>query len=391
MLFVCVYHNSIELIKNKMNKIIIALLVLCTIYQYSNAQVQDNKKVSDLMHHFEKLLNNKPKKQVVNMLCYLENEKKAIVFSEGFGYIDNTRQEPISKNQPFKIASISKMFTSVVVLQMYEEGLINLDEYAYKYLNEIDYLNFENLHVNYGVSYGKKITIRQLLNHTSGLADIFIDTEEQFNEHVLDNRQKQWSPGLLFQKYYEFKVNEMAKFKPGTSYAYSDVGYFLLGLCIEQISNTSLAEQYRKRILNPLKLNNTYLEYYEDKTSDLEIAHAYIKDLEATKELNTSYDWSGGGLISNTADLKKFIQNLFKNKLFKNEETLKMMIDDDMYGFGISVFKFDDKIYYGHLGFWGSGIFYDPKNEITICLSINQTNPSFDAFKLIKRVRKFIE
>ena len=365
--------------------------MICILYQFSYAQTEDTKKVSELKSHFEKLLNSKPKKQVVNIMCYLENEKNGTVFLDGFGYIDNTQQKPVAKNQPFKIASITKMFTAVVILQMLEEGLINLDEYVFKYINEIDYLNFENLHVNYGVSYGKKITLRQLLNHTSGLADIFVDTEKEFNEYVLANKQKQWNSKLLFQKYYEFKVNEMAKFKPGTSYAYSDVGYFLLGLCIEQISKTSLAEQYRKRIINPLKLSSTYLEYYEDKTSDLEIAHAYIEDFEATKELNTSYDWSGGGLVSNTTDLKEFIQSLFKNKLFKNEETLKMMIDDDMYGFGISVFKFDDKIYYGHLGFWGSGIFYDPKNEITICLSINQTNPSFDAFKLIKRVRKFIE
>jgi len=373
-----------------MKKIIITLLI-CAVCQYSNAQDKGNKKVNDLKDHFEKLLNSKPKKQVVNIMCYLENEKNRTVFSEGFGFIDNTKQNPVTENQPFKIASITKMFTAVIVLQMHEEGLINLDESAYKYLDKIEYLDFEKLHINNDVSHGKNITIRQLLNHTSGLADIFVDTEKEFNEHVLNNKQKQWSPELLFQKYYEFKVNEMAKFKPGTSYAYSDVGYFLLGLCIEQITKTSLAEQYRKRIINPLKLSSTYLEYYEYKTSDLEIAHAYIEDFEATKELNTSYDWSGGGLVSNTADLKEFIQSLFKNKLFKNEETLKMMIDDDMYGFGISVFKFDDKIYYGHLGFWGSGIFYDPKNEITICLSINQTNPSFDAFKLIKRVRKFIE
>jgi len=374
-----------------MKRILLILTVLSSIHQYGLAQIENNEKEIDLKNHIQKLLNDKPKKQVVNILCYLENEKEDVVFSEGFGYIDNTNNKPVTKNQPFKIASITKMFTAVVILQMYEEGLIDLDEFAYKYLEKVNYLDFENVHLNNGNSYGKEITIRQLLNHTSGLADIFVDTETQFNNHVLGNKQKQWSARLLFEKYYEFKVNEMAKFKPGTSYAYTDVGYFLLGLCIEQITGTSLSEQYRVRILKPLKLDNTHLEYYEEKSGDLEIAHAYIEDLAATKELNTSYDWSGGGLVSNTEDLKNFIQNLFKNNLFQNEGTLKMMIDDDMYGLGVSVFKFEDKIYYGHLGFWGSGIFYDPKNEITICLSINQTNPPFDAFKLIKRVRKFIE
>ena len=374
-----------------MKSILLILTVLCSIHQYGLAQIENNEKEIDLKNHIQKLLNDKPKKQVVNILCYLENEKEGIVFSEGFGYIDNTGNKPVAKNQPFKIASITKMFTAVVILQMSEEGLIDLDEFVVNYLHDIEFLDFANLHLNNGSSYGKEITIRQLLNHTSGLADIFVDTENQFKNHVLGNKQKQWSPKLLFEKYYDFKVNEMAKFEPGTSYAYTDVGYFLLGLCIEQITGTSLSEQYRVRILKPLKLDNTHLEYYEEKSGDLEIAHAYIEDLAATKELNTSYDWSGGGLVSNTEDLKNFIQNLFKNNLFQNEGTLKMMIDDDMYGLGVSVFKFEDKIYYGHLGFWGSGIFYDPKNEITICLSINQTNPPFDAFKLIKRVRKFIE
>ena len=373
-----------------MNKTII-LIICFYICSCAYSQNDFDNNTEKLTNYFQKLLSNKPEKPVANILCYLENKKSGYTYYEGFGTIDIVSKQAVVKDQPFKIASITKMFTAVVILQMYEEGLIDLDKPVYQYIENIDFIDFETIHILKSKSYGKSITVRQLLLHRSGLADMFEDTREQFDGHVLNNKQKQWSPQLLFEKYYELKVNEMAKFEPNTSYAYTDVGYFLLGLCIEQISKTSLAEQYRNRILNPLELNDTYFEYYEPKTNPLALAHAYVKDLDATKYLNTSFDWSGGGLVSNTEDLKNFIQGLFENKLFKNEQTLNLMIDDKMYGYGVSVFKFDHKTYYGHLGFWGSGIFYNPKGKTTICISINQTEPHFDVFKMINRIRKIIE
>jgi len=368
------------------------ILIICIyISAYAYSQNDFDKNTEKLTNYFQKLLNNKPEKPVANILCYLENKKSGYTFYEGFGTIDIVNNQDVVKDQPFKIASITKMFTAVVILQMYEEGLIDLDKPVYQYLENNDFIDFETLHILGGKSYGKLITARQLLLHRSGLADMFEDVREQFDEHILNNKEKKWSPQLLFEKYYDLKVNKLAKFKPNASYAYSDVGYFLLGLCIEQISQKSLAENYKNRILSLLSLNDTYFEYYEQSTNDLELAHAYVKDLDATKELNTSFDWAGGGLVSNTMDLKNFIQGLFMNKLFKKEETLKSMTNDKMYGFGISVFNFDKKIYYGHLGFWGSGVFYCPEDDITLCISINQTEPHFDAFKMIKKIIRIIE
>jgi len=373
-----------------MKKIII-LIICISISINTSSQNDFDKKNEKLTNYFNKLLSNKPEKPVANILCYFENKKSGYTFYEGFGTIDIVNKQALAKDQPFKIASITKMFTAVVILQMYEEGLIDLDKPVYQYLENIDFIDFETIHILNHKSYGKAITVHQLLLHRSGLADMFEDAREQFDEHILNNKQKQWSPKLLFEKYYELKVNTLAKFEPNTSYAYTDVGYFLLGLCIEQITQKSLAENYRNSIINPLKLTNTYFEYYEPKNNNLELAHAYVKDLDATKELNTSFDWAGGGLVSNTFDLKIFIQSLFMNKLFKKEETLKAMINNKMYGFGISVFDFNKKTYYGHLGFWGSGIFYCPEDDITIGISINQVEPPFDAFKMIKKIIKTIE
>lgn len=355
------------------------------------SQTDFSKKTEKLDKLFSKLLSDNPKNPVANILCFLENENTGLMYCKSFGTINLEQNKPVVKEQPFKIASITKTFTAVIILQMVEEGLINLDDKVFEYLENFEYLNFDKIHLLDGKSYGKEITIKQLLNHRSGLADMFEDTREQFDAHVMNNKQKQWSPKLLFQKYYDLKVNTLAKFKPGSSYAYTDVGYFLLGLCIEKISGKSLAKNYRNRIIEPLGLSNTYFEYYEEKTSNLELAHAYVNNLDATKHINTSFDWAGGGLVSNTENLAMFIKGLFNHKLFKKDNTLNQMIESNMYGYGISVFNFDGQIYYGHLGFWGSGVFYNPTIKTTICLSINQTEPPFNAMKLIKRIRKYIE
>jgi D-alanyl-D-alanine carboxypeptidase len=349
------------------------------------------KKTKKLTHHFQKNLKINGDKPVVNILAFLKNEEQDYTFHHGFGWIDLTEKMEVSKDQTFKIASITKMFTSVVILQLMEENKIDLDEPAYTYLKDLEYIRFDSLLVFDNKTYGKQLTIRQLLSHRSGLADLFVDAEDQFNAYVIENKQEKWEPEKLFSKYYEFGVNKMAKFEPGESYAYTDVGYFLLGLCIEQITGTSLADQYRIRIIEPLKMDYTFYEYHDEPIKKIEQAHAYIEEMDATAELNTSYDWAGGGLVSNTYDLSVFIDNLFKNKLFRESNTLNLMIDNNMYGYGISIFTFDNKKYFGHLGFWGSGVFYNPKNGITIVLSINQVNPPFNSLKFVKKVIKILE
>lgn len=367
------------------------IVLFLFLHSYVFSQTKLDKQSTKLDAYFQKLLSDKPDQPVVNILCLLENKKEKYRFHRGYGQIDLESKEPVVKEQPFKIASITKMFTSVVILQMHEEGLIDIDKPVIHYLKDIDYLDFETLHVFEGDSYGHIFTARQLLRHRSGLADMFEDTRKEFDRYVKDNRQKQWSPKLLFEKYYDLKVNTMAKFKPGESYAYTDVGYFLLDLCIQEITKKTLAENYRTRIISPLNLTDTFFEYYEEYTNKLPLAHAYVDDFDATKELNTSFDWAGGGLVSTTLDLTKFIQGLFDNRLFKQKGTLESMIDDKMYGFGISVFEINKKIFYGHLGFWGSGIFYAPENKITLSISINQSNPPFNAFKMIKKIVKIID
>ena len=369
--------------------ILLTLLFLIQFPTEGRAQ-QNLNKSRELSNYFEGVLSDDPEQPVVNILTYLENGKSGFVFNEGFGTISRENKVPVSKSQTFKIASITKMFTAVVIMQLYEENRIGLDQPVYKYLKEVDFVRFDSLHIHNGTSWGKQITIRQLLSHRSGLADVFTDAEEEFNGYVFQHPQTQWNPEKLFDMYFAFGLNEMAKSGPGKAFAYTDVGYFLLGLCIEEITGDDLATQYRKRILEPLGMEHTYFEYYEDPVDSIPQAHAFLGSTDATAAINTSFDWAGGGLVSNTRDLAIFIRGLFNHRLFENKSTLQMMVDKDRYGYGTGVLHFDEKTWYGHFGYWGSGLYYNPENELTICISINQVNPPIDFQKIIKTAGKML-
>lgn len=120
--------------------------------------------------------------------------------------IDLESKRPTSKELTFKTASITNMPTAVIALQLMEEGKIDLDQTAHHYLSENSFVNFDSLHLFEGKLYGKEITIRQLLKHRCGLADIFTDTPKML-DFVIENPNIQWNPVKLFQKYHEYGLN----------------------------------------------------------------------------------------------------------------------------------------------------------------------------------------
>jgi len=208
------------------------------------------------------------------------------------------------------------------------------------------------------------------------------------------HKKQQWDSEKLINRYYKYGLNKDAHFVPDSSYYYSDVNYFLLGLIIEKISGETLAQQFRTRIFEPLNMQNTYFEYYEPAKGNGKMAHSFLGKRNITKTLNTSYDWAGGGVVSTTADLAVFLNGIFEGKLYKNDATLNAMTTMlphtlksgriSYYGLGLYQYTFNGNIYYGHGGFWGSLIAYCPTKKITFCGSVNQVNPSF-------RTSQFIE
>ena len=170
--------------------------------------------------------------------------------------------------------------------------------------------------------------------------------------------------------------------------------WILLGLIIEKITGETLAQQFRKRIFEPLKMSQTFFEYYEPAIGSGKMAHSFLGKRDITKILNTSYDWAGGGVVSTNADLATFLRGIFEGKLYKKDSTLSLMTKMlphtlksgrvSYYGLGLYQYTFNGEKYYGHGGFWGSIIAYNPTKKIIFCGTVNQVNPPF-------RTNQFVE
>lgn len=343
----------------------------------------------------ESRINYASENPVLNILIQIDNSDKSKSYNNGVGKKDKD-SSLVSGREQFKIASSTKLIVSTIILQLIEEGKINLDDKASKYLKDIDFLDFENFHIYNKTKFANKITIQQLLTHRTGLADIFTDKEEEFFSLLLQNPNKQYSPKSIVELYFEYNLNKLSHFEPNTGWYYSDMNFVLIGLIIEQIDQTSLAESIRNRILKPLEMKETYFEFYEKPIQKNNLINQYVGNLNFT-EMNTSFDWSGGGLVSTNNDLIIFIKSLFNLKLI-NKQSLNTMIDvkfskenENRYGLGIYESIYNGKTYFGHYGFYGTYIGYCPETKTAISYSISQATPNFNTYNLINEIVKLAE
>ena len=336
-------------------------------------------------------VNPEDKNPVHSIQVYIS--KGDTVFNEAVGYSDGNSLVADKHNQ-YKIASITKTMTSVVILQLQEEGKLNISDTISKFLADSKVARLNDLHMHKGVSYGNTITIQQLLQHRTGLADIFTDAAFRFYLNEYLNKKQGWNSEKLMSRYFKYGLNRKTHFIPDSGYYYSDVNYFLLGLIIEKITGETLAQQFRKRIFEPLKMSQTFFEYYEPAIGSGKMAHSFLGKRDITKILNTSYDWAGGGVVSTNADLATFLRGIFEGKLYKKDSTLTLMTKMlphtlksgrvSYYGLGLYQYTFNGEKYYGHGGFWGSIIAYNPINKSIFCGTVNQVNPPF-------RTNQFVE
>ena len=363
-------------------------ILLCLVFFTLSANSAETLK--QLM---ESRLQPKGGKPVHSIQVYISVPGK--IFCDAAGISDGVNLTAQASDQ-FKIASITKMFTAVVILQLQEEGLLKINDKIAQYLDRSNSVKVHKLHLYKGKAYGDQLTIKQLLEHRSGLADLFTDAMFRFYAKEFLHKDLSWNPEKLMNQYYRYHLNRKAHFAPDSGYYYSDVNFFLLGMIIEKITGQTLAEQIRIRILEPLSMKQTFFEYYEPYPAETHFAHSFLGKMDVTKNLNTSYDWAGGGLVSNTGDLAKFIQGLFDGRLFSKTVTLNQMTELKMhtsksgkisfYGLGISQYIFNGDTYFGHAGFWGALIAYCPAKKITFCGNINQVKSPFDTHLFIEQL-----
>jgi len=317
---------------------------------------------------------------VHSVLLKIEDPDSNFYWAGAAGMADPAQQIRMTTNHRFRIASVTKPMTATLILRLMEEGLVSLDSTAWCYLRDTTEVNFDSLHVWLLNSYGRDITLRQLLNHTSGLPDyVFDGTPDQygftpFMRYALDHPEKMWQPHEMVQWSYRHLY---PWYRPGWMFHYSDTGYVLLGMIAERVTGRALADLYREYIFTPLGMTQSYLEFFEPAQPGGELSHPFLSTIDLM-EYNTSFDWAGGGVVSSADDLLRFLHALMSGELFQSASTHDLMFSwvsasgSHSYGLGVDSYVTSLGEFIGHPGAYGSFAYYWQERGIYAVGTLNQ-------------------
>jgi D-alanyl-D-alanine carboxypeptidase len=348
------------------------------------------------MKAFEKLLDLVIKPigdaPIYNCMVAVKDYKNDFSF---YGAKGTFRDKQVTKDMLFRTGSMTKPFMASVVLQLLEEGLFNLEDSFVDLLNKEQRNFFSGLHIVNEIDYSHTITIEHLLQHRSGLRDYFSDDDE-FLSFVMEHPTQSWSWQTVMEKYFQLGLNKKSIFQPGHGFHYADTNYLLLAMLIEHVTGKPLYQLFDERICTPLSLNDTYMEFYQNPKTPATVVYPYYGK-HSLEYVNTSFDWGGGGLISGLDDLNTFLHSLVNGSIFKKEKTLQLMLqflNSDLeksqvaYGLGIQKKELNGHYFVGHRSAYGSLMFYEPKLNICIILTLNQSAATLKAEWMLSAIVK---
>lgn len=240
-------------------------------------------------------------------LAVLVRENGKTVFERGYGVTDPRTKTKIGLHTNFRLASFTKQFTAMAIMLLVHDGKLRYDETLAKIFPDFP-------------AYGRSITVRNLLNHVSGLPDY-----EDLMEAAEKANGPKWSPQRQIQDGEVLELlrkAESGKFAPGTSWAYSNSGYVLLGLIVAKASGKTYGEFLRERIFAPLKMNHTIV-YQKGKNKVASRAYGHSKEdgeLKEADQSSTSATLGDGGIYSNLADLARWEDALRNHTLLSEKE-----------------------------------------------------------------------
>ncbi len=285
---------------------------------------------------------------------------------------------PINSEMEFGIASNTKLFTGVLMLQLAEDNIIHLDDSLHEYLS----LPNSNIDSN--------ITIRQLLNNTSGLANAA--DVVGYGDSVLTD------PYRIFTQAEVMMWVGPPMFAPGTDWAYCSTNYQLAGMIAESATGQSYGQLLHDRILTPLQLDSTFLDVYDSVLYT--VAHPWQDGIDNSgiprKALN-SVTWAAGGMYSTSGEMAQWYQALMGGQVLGPAAMTEMttFVGTGSYGVGLFRASVLGRTVWHHGGnIWGgykSSMVYDTASGIIICVLINQipAQPYLVATQLLSTVLDF--
>jgi CubicO group peptidase (beta-lactamase class C family) len=311
--------------------------------------------VDSLVHHYL----DSAKIAGVAIAVMKDNEPLLL---KSYGYADLAFDTQLPINATFEIGSVTKQFTGAAIMQLAEQGKLNLDDDMTKYIT------FQ--------TGGKKVTVRQLLSHTSGIKGY---TELAFFETLAQQKHKRDTLLRIVEK-------EPFDFEPGEALIYNNTGFFILGLIIEKVSGLSYEAYVSKHLFEKAGMAHSY--YASESNITKNKAHGYQmgeKGLVLASYLDHTWPYAAGSLCSSVEDLAKWNSALHHGQILNesnyNEFITPITLNDGtitQYAKGITVTQSHGRRKLEH----GGGIFgylsenaYYPEDKLSIVVLINTAGP----------------
>ncbi|MFK5894361.1 MAG: serine hydrolase domain-containing protein [Pseudomonadota bacterium] len=303
-----------------------------------------------------------------------------IIFCKAYGHSDIENNVAAKINTVYEIGSLTKQFTSVAIMQLIEQGKLSLSDDITKYIPDFP-------------SKGKNITLANILYHTSGIKNYiqagFADSKMAPGKLV---NNAEYRLDLRPEEMRKFFENEPLDFEPGTSWSYSNSGYFLAGLIIEKVSGMSYEDYIESKLFTTLSMTASSYTNFEDIVPNR--AHGYkVKNgkLLNADLMDMSVPYSAGALSSTLADLFKWNRTLHKTNVLLNKESYKTLITPGKlnngslvpinYALGIaSPIRDGHKsiLHPGSISGFSSIASYFPEEDITVIV-LSNTSPNMSA------------
>ncbi len=407
--------------RSKLYIFLVLLVIGCTNSENSRIDLERLKVVEELLT--DDINNNKIPGAVV-----LVGNEKGIVYQKAFGVKNPLTNEKYATNDIFRIASMTKAITSVAVLKLWEDGRINLDDPIEKYIPEFKDTEILKTFNEKDSSYTskpstKKITIRQLLTHTSGIGYDFIDGNPSIKAIFHKKKQSFMKNGVMCFCDEDVTIGEAIRnladvplhHEPGEKFTYS-MGLDVLGYMIEIVSGKKLDVFYREEIFDPLDMNDTYF-YLPDSKKERLVPVQTKKDdnwvIFEDDRFNENYPvegerkfFAGGcGLSSTVEDYYKFLSVFINNGKYKGKSFIGKQTNDllfqnqlpDTFGFGIGLalgIVLEKDLKNGGTGtagtllgggYWNTGCFTDPNDKVIGIIFKQTQNIPDNSSNLFKR------
>ena len=311
--------------------------------------------------------------------------KGSLIWTKSYGFADAEKKILATADTIYRIGSITKQFTALMLLQLVERGKVHLSDPARTYLPAIDLVQGR-------YASAAPVTLLQLATHTSGL-----DREPEGSKYSVgsvSSWEKTLDNALPHTRY---------AYEPGTQYSYSNVGYAILGAALERAARQSYVDYIRQNVLTPLGMNDTSFEVTDQQIA--RVAKGYSVDhgkvdfarSEADRKNGRGYRVPNGALYTTVGDLAKFMgyemgfgpQSVLKKESI-DANWKRIVVSDGTfekgYGVGFMSERFGDTTLYGHSGLvtgYQAQAFFDRKSQIGVIVLSNSKGGAFDGFNIL--------